>query len=131
MKKLSLIFLATFYLVCAIGVYVHAHFCGGELSSVSYFAMHDNADCGCGEEPADSDCCKDVMQFYKVSSHHDASLVKASVSFTLKTLLVCSNNLFFNPHFWEQPVQTFNSHAPPPYLFAKASKLIVNSVFRI
>jgi hypothetical protein len=131
MKKLALLLLATMYFICASGVYIHAHFCGGELSSVSYFALHDNDSCGCGEEPEDTDCCKDILHFYKVDAHQDANFVKTSkmVSFQLNYVLN-SIELFITKSFVAK-LDVFNTHAPPPYLFAKASKLIVNSVFRI
>jgi len=130
MKKISLLLIATFYFVCAIGVYVNAHFCGGELSSVSYFAMHDD-DCGCGDEPKDSDCCKDVMHFYKVASHQSSHLVKAADIVGFKHVSVLPSFSIFWNVFSQQLFGVKHSHAPPPYLFAKASKLIVNSIFRI
>jgi hypothetical protein len=131
MKKISLLFLATFYFVCAIGVYVHAHFCGGELSSVSYFAVQDADDCGCGDEPKDSNCCKDVKHFFKVANHQNSNLVKAADILDFKHVSVLPSFYIFWNIFSPQVFAVNHSHAPPPYLFAKASKLIVNSVFRI
>jgi hypothetical protein len=131
MKKLSVIFLATLYFVCACGLYVHAHFCGGELSSVNYFALHDSHDCGCGDEPVDDNCCKDVLHFYKVDAHQDASFVKASDNFSFKLFTSVHVIKLFVITIITNQVHEFNAHAPPPYLFAKASKLVVNSVFRI
>jgi len=131
MKKLSLILLATFYFACASGVYVHAHFCGGELSSVSYFAFNDSKDCGCGDEAADSECCKDILHFYKVDLHQDASFVKASDVFALKLPILFTYLKKFKSIVFVSNAPLHNTHAPPPFLFAKASKLIVNSVFRL
>ncbi len=131
MKKLTLLLLATMYFICASGVYIHAHFCGGELSSVSYFALHDNDSCGCGDEPEDTDCCKDILHFYKVDAHQDANFVKASKVYSFELIYLLAPIELFISDFFVAKTAVFNTHAPPPYLFAKASKLIVNRVFRI
>jgi hypothetical protein len=131
MKKLALLLLATMYFICASGVYINAHFCGGELSSVSYFALHDNDSCGCGDEAEDTACCKDILHFYKVDAHQDGNFVKASELFSFKFIHLYSVLALFNTEYFSDKKFVFNTHAPPPYLFAKASKLVVNSVFRI
>ncbi len=131
MKKLSLLLLATIYFICASGVFVHAHFCADELSSVRYFELNDGHQCGCGDEEANANCCKDVFHFYKVDAHQDANFVKASDVFSFKLIsLNCFTIIFKNLVFRAKNL-VFNSHAPPPFLYGKASKLIVNSVFRI
>lgn len=131
MKKLSVILFAVFYFVCAIGIYSHAHFCGGELSSVSYSVLLDNHDCGCGEESADDDCCKDVLRFYKVDAHQSYIHVKANEIFSFEISTVYDINQLLDFSNFIEEIDGSLSHAPPPFLFAKASKLIVNSVFRI
>jgi hypothetical protein len=131
MKKLSLLFLALFYFVCATGLYVHAHYCGGEISFINYFALGDDQECGCGDEEVDENCCKDESHFYKVSAHQDAKVVDASGFFSIWHLAEISTIQLFDFSFVSNPLYDLNNHAPPPYLFAKASKLIVNSVFRI
>jgi hypothetical protein len=131
MKKLSLLFLTVFYFVCASGLYVHAHFCGGEISFVNYFALNDDQECGCGDESVDENCCKDESHFYKVNAHQDASFIDASALFLINHLAEIGTTQLFNFTFILNPVYDLNNHAPPFFLFAKASKLIVNSVFRI
>lgn len=131
MKKYSIIFLAIFYFVCATGIYSHAHFCGGELSSISYSALHDKHDCGCGEESATDDCCKDVMHFYKVDAHQSYISVKATEKFSIQLSSFYSYYKLLELCLFIEEIESSLSHAPPPFLFAKASKLIVNSVFRI
>jgi hypothetical protein len=131
MKKITLILLSALYFLCASGVYIHAHFCGETLSFVSYFALHDNERCGCGDEAMDTDCCKDVLHFYKVDAHQDGNFVKASEIFSFKFIHLFSGIALFNTEYFSDKKFVFNTHAPPPYLFAKASKLVVNSVFRI
>jgi len=131
MKKITLILIAALYFICASGVYIHAHFCGGELSSVSYFGLHENGDCGCGDEAEDANCCKDILHFYKVDTHQDANFVKASHIIPFDLFYLANGIELFITACFRDILYNDNTHAPPPYLFAKASKLIVNSVFRI
>jgi hypothetical protein len=131
MKKLTLLLLATVYFICASGVYVHAHFCGGELASVNYFISDDDASCGCGDEAEDSDCCKDVLHFYKVDAHQDGHHINASEIDSQKLISLTSAFILFVPASFALKIKALHTNGPPPYLFAKASKLIVNSVFRL
>ncbi len=131
MKKLTLLLLATMYFICASGVYIEAHFCGGALSSVSYFALNNNESCGCDDTAEDMDCCEDILHFYKVDAHQDASFVKASKVISFELIYLLQSIDLFIQKLVVAKIDVFNAHAPPPYLFAKASKLVVNSVFRI
>ncbi len=131
MKKLTLLLLATMYFICASGVYIEAHFCGGALSSVSYFALHNNESCGCDDAAEDMDCCEDILHFYKVDAHQDASFVKSSKVISFELIYLLKSIDLFIQKLVVAKIDVFNAHAPPPYLFAKASKLVVNSVFRI
>jgi hypothetical protein len=131
MKKLTLLLSATMYFICASGVYIEAHFCGGALSSVSYFALHNNESCGCDDAAEDMDCCEDILHFYKVDAHQDASFVKSSKVISFELIYLLKSIDLFIQKLVVAKIDVFNAHAPPPYLFAKASKLIVNSVFRI
>ena len=131
MKKALPILLATFYFICATGIYVHAHFCADELSSVSYFALNDAHDCGCGEEEEAGDCCEDVLHFYKVAAHQDASFVKALHNVAVKVPLFYPSLSVFKLYAFNLNLHELKAHVPPPLLFSKVSKLIVNSVFRI
>jgi hypothetical protein len=119
------------YFICASGVYIEAHFCGGALSSVSYFALHNNESCGCDDAAEDMDCCKDILHFYKVDAHQDASFVKSSKVISFELIYLLQSIDLFIQKLVVAKIDVFNAHAPPPYLFAKASKLVVNSVFRI
>jgi hypothetical protein len=131
MKKLITLFFSLFYFIAASGVYVQAHFCADELSSVNYFAFHENDDCGCGDEPAGEDCCKDVMHFYKVNAHHEAGLVKANQIFSKPGIQLFTAQQLFNLFFVFRPAFDYANHAPPPFLFTKSSLFVLNCVFRI
>lgn len=131
MKKPIILLFALFYFIAASGVYVHAHFCADELSSLSFFALDDHATCGCGDEPVNEDCCKDVMHFYKVNAHHEAGMIKANDEISKSFLNLYTSQQFFHLLFVLRPWFNYTNHAPPPSLFYKASLLVLNCVFRI
>lgn len=131
MKRYSLILLALFYFIGATGVYVHAHYCGNELAELSYSAINDQASCGCGEEAPADDCCKDITHFYKVDSHQSYESIKANEACTLVLFFETASFIISRISSIDSESVCSSAHAPPPYLFAKASKLIVNCVFRI
>ena len=80
MKRVLTILLMLVFLIGAIGVDVRAHYCGGELSMVSFNGLHihgpgNKTMPGCGEGDG---CphCKDIHSHYKVSSnYHQARTV--------------------------------------------------------
>jgi hypothetical protein len=131
MKKYSLLLLSFFYFICATGLYVHAHYCGGALDSVNYSALIDFNDCGCGDEQSEDDCCKDITHFYKVDSHQSYHSVNANEAYTFQVIHFISNFKIFEIASLCADIFKSHAHAPPPFLFSKASKLIVNCIFRI
>lgn len=131
MKRINIILLTVFYFVCATGLFVHAHFCGGELSSITYSALSDHQDCGCGDEGPNEDCCKDIMHFFKIGSHQTQE-VTVSVQILMPYVHLLVNTvltlLFSTPDLTLIPGK---AHSPPPFLFSKTDKFIVHRVFRI
>ena len=80
MKRVLTILLMLVFLIGAIGVDVRAHYCGGELSMVSFNGLHihgpgNKTMPGCGEGDG---CphCKNIHTHYKVySKYHQARTV--------------------------------------------------------
>ncbi len=61
MKKRIQIFLAIFYLIGALWVPLHTHYCGNELTELSLFTGElDSDDCECTSF-GNSDCCSDIV----------------------------------------------------------------------
>jgi hypothetical protein len=130
MKKFGIILSAVFYLLCAAGLYVHAHYCGGELFSVTYSALTENHDCGCGDESSDDSCCKDVWQFHKVDAHQSYQAVFAKIFF--QQPLHDFIQKITLAHFHHAAINTLGTQAhAPPFLFYKTNQFIVYRVFRI
>lgn len=65
MRFLAICVLSLIYLLPSLGLAISKHYCGGEVSSVSFIPFHEHT-CGCGDEEMDSDCCKDEFCFIKL-----------------------------------------------------------------
>ncbi|MBK7763891.1 MAG: hypothetical protein IPI46_11090 [Bacteroidetes bacterium] len=68
LKKISAILLLFLYLPSVIGVQLCAHYCGGELQSVSVYT-HANEDLCCGTH-AKHNCCNEENKIIKVKDSH-------------------------------------------------------------
>lgn len=64
MKKITAIFLLVLFLISNTGIAVAAHYCGGKLSSIVFFKLH-NHPCKCGKKAMKKDCCKDKIVIIK------------------------------------------------------------------
>lgn len=91
MKK-SVVYIFTFiYLVFSTGFTLNAHYCAGDLQSVSFFEL--SKDCNkCGKKKMKG-CCKDVSQSFQIDDDH----IVSSSDFSFKTFDFQS---FFN-HFFD------------------------------
>lgn len=68
MKQFLRILALGLYLVASTGLYVHFHYCGGELSHVGLFS-----DCStpcCGDENGVPDCCETVEMHFGLDDEH-------------------------------------------------------------
>ena len=129
MKKIGIIFLLFLYLIPTIGFSVTQHYCGGKLSSVSFFTANEK--CACGKKKMKSGCCNNKISNHKLNEvHKNASLFNASFAkpnkteaptfaITLHSIFPASNIFCFN----------YNNHSPP-LLFAQ-SLYLRNRVFLI
>ncbi|TAF74533.1 MAG: hypothetical protein EAZ53_08450 [Bacteroidetes bacterium] len=104
MKK-SVIYIFTFiYLVFSTGFTVNAHYCAGDLQSISFFEL--SKDCNkCGKKKMKG-CCKDVSQSFQVDDEH----IISSSDFSFKTPDFQS---FFNPIFNFKFRQTILNFSKP------------------
>lgn len=62
------------YLVLSTGFTINAHYCGGNLQSVSFFQVAK--DCNkCGTKKMKG-CCKDISQSFQIDDDHNSSTQK-------------------------------------------------------
>jgi hypothetical protein len=126
-RRISIAFLATIYLVVAVGVTISGHFCGGYLESYSFSITSDQHDC-CGGMPMDNNCCENVQVTIKSSEDHFASdVLKIEQPLVLFVVPVYAPELFSLQvdDIYVVPVQ----HPPP--LLSKCPVHIQNRVLII
>ncbi len=61
--RTSSLLLASFYLLISLGFGLKAHYCHGDLSSISYIASVN--DCDCGDPSMEMKCCSNKEQFFQ------------------------------------------------------------------
>ena len=59
MKRLTAILILSLYILTNVNLNVFMHYCGDEISSVTFLGRSHKA-CGCGDETTDDGCCKDT-----------------------------------------------------------------------
>lgn len=82
MKKIAASLLLFFYLITAIGVQVHAHYCAGSVAEISYFSEANEMDC-CGVTRCVKGCCYDNAIRIQLKTEHvrnTQTLVSTAVS---------------------------------------------------
>ncbi len=67
MRNLALMIGILIYLLLSIGLKVNYHFCGGELSEIS-FLLANKGRCACGtnDDNSEESCCKNTSTFYQI-----------------------------------------------------------------
>lgn len=71
MRKLLLFIITVCYLGSATGTSVQWHYCMGKLRSIDLgYASHEDACSKCGMQKKQNSCCKDDIQFSKVTDAH-------------------------------------------------------------
>jgi hypothetical protein len=123
MRKLFAAILMVMYLIPAVGVHVSAHFCGGELSSVSHYSV-EKQKCFCGSKKMGKGCCDDKQVTIKIDkqqktefqtlkfSNPIVALPSVPVTFqapyTIKSIDRVDYDLFHPPNLYEQPIYLLN-----------------------
>ena len=130
MKKIAIILLMFLYLIPAIGVTVSAHYCGGQLRSVSFNPFDTKHKCPCGGKKMPKDCCKDDITTFKLEDEQQKTqpfFCNAVKSIDLKQAI--STNLTFEYlSLFTPTIFDYSSH-PPDDL--KYPLYIRHCVFRI
>ena len=92
MKKVSAIFLLLLFLIANSGVAVSAHWCGGKLASIDFFADGEHK-CKCGKKAMKPNCCKDKTVLLKANdelaktTHFAFKIVIQKFLFAFPTLI--------------------------------------------
>lgn len=129
MKKFFITLLMLLYLIPAIGVNVSAHYCGGELASVSH-NFSEKKKCMCNPKKMKKGCCEDKQQTFKIDdTQQKAELLsqKCNGSFYFPVAIPA---IFQIPTVFKSIDRVNYASFHPPNLF-KRSIYLLNSVFRI
>ncbi len=129
MKKIIAKILMILYVIPLIGISITVHYCGGEISSISWFQTQDDK-CDCGSEKMKGDCCQDksftfIANFEQIKSNKISDEVFNVVFFELPKVEQIFKHfdvsrLSQRKLYWQHPP---NLYTDPLF--------ILNSVYRI
>lgn len=118
-----------FYLIPAIGVNVSAHYCGGELASVTH-KFSEKKTCSCSPKKMKKGCCEDKQQTFKMdNSQQKTELLSQKFINTFQFQLTVPTTLQI-PVVFESIARVNYTLFHPPNLFKRPIYLL-NSVLRI
>lgn len=83
LKKITYILFSLFYLTLATHLSASVHFCGGTITSISFFEHNDEDACECGKM-TDNSCCNDLDFQFKTDESTTNVLKQITFNFTQK-----------------------------------------------
>ena len=114
--KIFSVFLASFYLVLSFGFGIRAHYCHGDLSSITYVGI--SHDCSCGDQEIEMSCCSNVEEFVQfdeelVLNQFKNISIDADLPFNEYDDLTEEKDVARN---FDYQIKDFNSESPPLYI---------------
>ena len=129
MKKIIVTIFLLLYLIPTFGVNVTVHYCGGEISSVS-FGEAGIDKCACGSKKMKKNCCQDKKFSFEVDDDQSKTPEAAITflkSFDIQTFLPKAFKFDYN--YFPQITSGDYFHHPPNNV--KTALYILHQVFRI
>ena len=129
MKRIVAIILFFLYVIPAIGINISVHYCGGEISSVSFGSGYVEK-CACGSKKMKTDCCKNKQISFKLKSDQQKTshvALNFFKSVTFLPIVFSTYSFSFQPAFDKNIA--YNDYQPPDKL--KQPLYILHRVFRI
>ena len=129
MKKFVVAILLLLYLIPTFGINVTVHYCGGEISTISFGTVTKDK-CACGSKKMKKNCCEDKNFSFEVDDNQ-AKTQESVLTFTtpLNFNIALPQSFEFSYTFFPVLVSTDYFHHPPNYV--KQPLYILNQVFRI
>jgi len=117
------------YLIPTFGINVTVHYCGGEISTISFGTVTKDK-CACGSKKMKKNCCEDKNFSFEVDDNQ-AKTQESVLTFTnpLNFNIALPQSFEFSYTFFPVLVSTDYFHHPPNYV--KQPLYILNQVFRI
>lgn len=129
MKRLLTILILFGYMLCASGLCISFHYCGGSFKYVSFTPDKEDKGC-CGTKKKDR-CCKDKVVKFNQNDHHKAVSSFSVHSQDISTAIVHSPVYIPNTRSYSDLAVTDFHLRPPPLTSAGPPLYILHSVFRI
>lgn len=129
MRKFLVLFVLFLYVIPSIGFTFSAHYCGGELSGISFGKAHPNS-CPCGIHMTRKSCCEDRVFSLKLTDTQQKVsplAVKSSAVHLLPAISGCSYYVIAAP-LTDTPAAAFPEDPP---CFLKQPLYLLHEVFRI
>lgn len=129
MKKLVITLLVLLYVIPTFGINVTIHYCGGEISLIS-FGTATTDKCACGNKKMKKNCCQNKNYSFQIDDNQiktPASEITFTSSLNLQIPLLHTFEFEYNHHFL---VFNTNSFLHPPNK-VKPPLYILHQVFRI
>lgn len=127
MKKITATFLLVLFLISNTGIAVAAHYCGGKLSSIVFFKLHNHS-CKCGKKAMKKNCCKDKIVIIKGENNALKSQFAVKITSIVHFLSVIKTIELF-------PLNNFKSEVPSflklPIFKPKTPIYLLDGVFLI
>jgi hypothetical protein len=124
LKKLSHIVFAGYYLILSLGLSVSAHYCLGEISSLSVLVAADP--CACGADEPMPCCNTETVSISLEDEQVSAKSIQANILlWQLVPTAHFSTHDLFKIHFSEV---SQNSIAGPPIIFGKNIRIKIHAL---
>ncbi len=111
MKRIVLLPIITLYFISISGITLNSFYCCNELQSVSVFQNNTQKD-GCKDQQKLPGCCKNKVQYFKVTDNHYASNIININNTHFENILPFLPVLGYKISY-QKILAIVNSHGPP------------------
>ncbi|MFA9214822.1 MAG: hypothetical protein ACEQSR_13420 [Candidatus Methylacidiphilales bacterium] len=112
MKKITYILFALFYLTLSTKVNASIHFCGGQITEISFFEHNSDEACECGKMTNNS-CCEDYSIKCQVNDSNSNIVKSLQLNASFKFVVVIWKLLTFSTYSFELGLNNSTGNGPP------------------
>ena len=113
--NISVLFFALFYFFLSMGFGLKAHYCHGNLASISYVIIP--SECACGDMDKEMTCCFNEEQYFELDENR--LLTKVEVDQTspeISLILSHKETMASNDFSFNNVIEKSDSGGPPIYI---------------
>jgi len=112
LKKITYILFALFYLTLSTKVNASIHFCGGQVTEISFFEHSSDDACECGKMTSNS-CCEDYSIKCQVNDSNSSILKSLQLNVSFKFVGVIWKLLTFSTYSFDLSQNNSIENGPP------------------